>query len=139
MASGNGYFPGWVIRSAIGKPSKQLQNPPRRSFVSESSLAKLADGQSQEEALKNLDVVIGEWIKTAQELKREVPPPWTAKQLEEMQLEFQKDLERYVNREVETAVQRVLQDLARSQTHVFSGVLVGHSDPADWWKRRLGR
>ena len=98
----------------------------------------VADGESQEEVLKNLDVVIDEWIETASQLKRKIPKPLDVRQLEEMASSFRKEIQQYVNREVETAVQRVLQDIARSQTSLFIGggrVLAGGSDPAEWWKR----
>ena len=35
----------------------------------------MADGRTYEEAVKNAQVVIEEWIETAQELGREVPAP----------------------------------------------------------------
>ena len=35
----------------------------------------MADGQTYEEAVKNAQVVIEEWIETARELGREVPAP----------------------------------------------------------------
>jgi predicted RNase H-like HicB family nuclease len=34
-----------------------------------------ADGKTRESALKNVDVVIREWIETAQELGRPIPKP----------------------------------------------------------------
>jgi predicted RNase H-like HicB family nuclease len=34
-----------------------------------------ADGATYEEALKNVEVIIKEWIETAQELKRPIPEP----------------------------------------------------------------
>lgn len=34
-----------------------------------------ADGPTRQEALSNLEVVIQEWIETAQELKRSIPQP----------------------------------------------------------------
>lgn len=34
-----------------------------------------ADGVTRQEALSNLEVVIQEWIETAQELKRTIPQP----------------------------------------------------------------
>ena len=35
----------------------------------------MADGATQQEALANAEVVIQEWIETAQELGREIPEP----------------------------------------------------------------
>ena len=35
----------------------------------------MADGQTYREALENAEVVIGEWIETAQELGRAIPVP----------------------------------------------------------------
>jgi predicted RNase H-like HicB family nuclease len=35
----------------------------------------MADGQTYEEAIKNANVVISEWIETAQKLGREIPQP----------------------------------------------------------------
>ena len=34
-----------------------------------------ADGQTYREALRNLEVIIPEWIDTAKQLKREIPQP----------------------------------------------------------------
>ncbi len=35
----------------------------------------VADGKTPEEAAKNAQVVIGEWIETAKEMGREIPEP----------------------------------------------------------------
>jgi predicted RNase H-like HicB family nuclease len=35
----------------------------------------MADGSSYQEALKNVEVIIREWIETAQELDRPIPEP----------------------------------------------------------------
>lgn len=35
----------------------------------------MADGHTPEEALKNADIIIDEWIQTAEELGREIPEP----------------------------------------------------------------
>ena len=34
-----------------------------------------ADGKSHKEALANVEIVIGEWIETAHQLKRDIPEP----------------------------------------------------------------
>lgn len=35
----------------------------------------MADGNTYEEALKNIEIVVKEWIKTAEELGRSIPEP----------------------------------------------------------------
>ncbi len=35
----------------------------------------MADGATMDEALKNADVIIGEWIETAKALGRDIPEP----------------------------------------------------------------
>lgn len=35
----------------------------------------MADGQTTSEALENAEIIIDEWIETAQELGREIPEP----------------------------------------------------------------
>ncbi len=35
----------------------------------------MADGPTQQKAIKNLDVIISEWVETATELGREIPQP----------------------------------------------------------------
>jgi predicted RNase H-like HicB family nuclease len=34
-----------------------------------------ADGETRESALRNVEIVIGEWIETAQSMGREIPKP----------------------------------------------------------------
>jgi predicted RNase H-like HicB family nuclease len=98
----------------------------------------VADGATYEEVLANLDATIDEWIETANELGREIPKPIDHRSFDEGAEEFKRQVEQHIRREVETAVQRVLQDLASSQGRIlFSGrVLAGvASDPSEWWKR----
>jgi len=95
----------------------------------------VADGVSHQELLENLDATIDEWIETATELGREIPKPIDHRSFEEGADEFNRKLEQHVRREVETAVQRVLQDVARSQGQLMiSGRVIG-GDPSEWWKR----
>jgi predicted RNase H-like HicB family nuclease len=35
----------------------------------------MADGKNYQDALKNVETIIGEWIETAKELGREIPQP----------------------------------------------------------------
>ena len=35
----------------------------------------MADGATYQEALANAEVIIGEWLETARELRREIPQP----------------------------------------------------------------
>ena len=35
----------------------------------------MSDGKTYEEALKNIQVIMNEWIETAKELGREIPKP----------------------------------------------------------------
>jgi predicted RNase H-like HicB family nuclease len=35
----------------------------------------MSDGETYQEALKNTEIVIGEWIETARELERPIPEP----------------------------------------------------------------
>ncbi|GEM_PF-550217 len=105
----------------------------------------MADGKTKEEALQNLEVVIGEWIETAKEEGRKIPPPMDAAEHQRSFQEFRESVEQYVKREVETAVSRVLQDIARSQNELGiwgSSVFVGgtvQNDPSERWKIIGGR
>lgn len=35
----------------------------------------MADGSTYEEAIKNIEIIIGEWIETAKAIGREIPEP----------------------------------------------------------------
>ncbi|HHH54859.1 MAG TPA: type II toxin-antitoxin system HicB family antitoxin [Bacteroidetes bacterium] len=35
----------------------------------------MADGKTQEEAVKNVKIIIGEWIETAKKIGRKIPDP----------------------------------------------------------------
>lgn len=86
-----------------------------------------ADGESAEQALQELDVVIGEWIETAKQAGRKIPQPLTSEQYEQMRLAFKKWLHDHVKREVEQAVGRVLSQLSNKMPALTA-------DPADYWK-----
>ncbi|WP_287274265.1 MULTISPECIES: type II toxin-antitoxin system HicB family antitoxin [unclassified Okeania] len=37
----------------------------------------MADGETYQEAVQNAEIIMQEWIETAQELRREIPTPRT--------------------------------------------------------------
>jgi predicted RNase H-like HicB family nuclease len=89
-----------------------------------------ADGATALEALKALDVVIGQWLETAKEQGRPIPEPLSTEDYETLSKKFREQLAEHVKREVETAVQRVIKDISK-----FNPVLTGGRDPADYWKQ----
>jgi predicted RNase H-like HicB family nuclease len=93
----------------------------------------VADGQTQEEALANLKVVIEEWIETAKEDGREIPHPMTVEQAARLQQEAQANLQWHIEAEVKKVVHQILSQLMQQQqTHTswnFRGGLV--FDPSE--------
>jgi len=71
----------------------------------------LADGPTQEEALKNIREIAKEWIATALEDGRGVPPPQTMNDLEKAHLKFQQELNEHIKTEVQNAVRRVIEQI----------------------------
>src|SRR5437016_12103865 len=72
----------------------------------------LADGQSVDEALANLKTVAREWIEVATEEGREIPKPMTVQDLEKTAMEFQQGLQQNIQKGIETAVKRIMEQLA---------------------------
>lgn len=89
----------------------------------------MADGNSREDAAKNIEAIIQEWIETANSLKRTVPKPWDHAAHEKMAKQFQEKLREHIQKEVSEAVQRVVSEMQQSMTAGFS------RDSADWWKK----
>jgi predicted RNase H-like HicB family nuclease len=88
----------------------------------------MADGETREGALKALDEVIADWIESAKEIGRPVPPPLFRADIEQMHETFEGRLAQHVKREVETAVQRVMREMS------VSPAFPGRLDPAEGWK-----
>ncbi len=82
-----------------------------------------ADGQTPEEALANLRIVIGEWIEVAKEEGRDIPEPMSREDFEKVRDAFQREterrmreqIERTVNALVNAAVEKIIQELWRSR------------------------
>jgi predicted RNase H-like HicB family nuclease len=99
-----------------------------------------ADGKTREEAIANAVEAIEDWIATAKELGREVPPPLSDQQYYEQAKEFAAQNQAQFQKAVSDAVQRVLKDFVpklheRSGYSVFSGAstwrLVDVESPED--------
>jgi predicted RNase H-like HicB family nuclease len=77
----------------------------------------VADGQTPEEALANLRVIIEEWIEVAKQEEREVPNPVSREDLQRMaqeQSEKQNQiLRQYIQTAVSTAVQQIVSGMAK--------------------------
>jgi predicted RNase H-like HicB family nuclease len=80
----------------------------------------VADGQTPEEALANLKVVIDEWIETAKEQGRPAPKPMTLADLGKLQQKAQADLQRHIQDQVQIAISQVLEQLLQKQ-HAAAG------------------
>lgn len=75
----------------------------------------VADGQTPEEALANLKVIIQEWIETAQEDGRPVPKPLTLVDMAKLQHKAKADLERHIKEQVQGAVSQIVEQLLQQQ------------------------
>jgi predicted RNase H-like HicB family nuclease len=82
----------------------------------------IADGQTQEEALTNLKVIIAEWIETANEAGRPIPKPMSvedfARENEKASANFQKHVHKQVKLEVENAVKQIWANFMQQQSTV---------------------
>ena len=68
----------------------------------------LADGQTPQEALNNLSVVIDEWIEVAKEDGRLIPEPLTMESFDRTLRKSREDLERQVQSHVAAAVSEAM-------------------------------
>ena len=73
-----------------------------------------ADGPTPVAAINALDVIISEWIETAKEQNREVPPPCSMKDFEIAVEKFWEERSKEVKEEVEQIVQRLMQGMRES-------------------------
>jgi predicted RNase H-like HicB family nuclease len=88
----------------------------------------MADGQTPEEALANLKVVIKEWLEVAKEQCRPIPNPMTIQdfallQQKEMQAQ-QQQIQTHIRNEVEKIVNQLVSKFVTQQqtVHAFAGL-----------------
>src|ERR1700683_4348919 len=76
----------------------------------------LADGATAEEAFQNLRVIIDEWLDTAREEKREIPPPLTIEALEIAGEAARQQLQKQMAKSVRDTVINVLQKMEQEKS-----------------------
>ena len=81
----------------------------------------MADGRTQSEALENVKVIAKEWVETALVEKRQIPPPMTHEDCEEMQASFHKSVRKYIQKEVAESVQRIVEHIREQEAELFPG------------------
>lgn len=71
----------------------------------------VADGQTHQEALDNLSVVIDEWIEVAKEEGRPIPEPLTMEAFDQVLQASREQLRDSVRAEIKTAVSNALNEV----------------------------
>ncbi|HEX4120669.1 MAG TPA: type II toxin-antitoxin system HicB family antitoxin [Verrucomicrobiae bacterium] len=69
----------------------------------------IADGPTAQEAFQNLLVVLSEWLETAKEENREIPPPLTLEAMAQADQLARQQLQRQMEKSVRDTVADVLQ------------------------------
>jgi predicted RNase H-like HicB family nuclease len=86
----------------------------------------LADGATAEEAFKNIRVVMDEWLETAKDEKREIPPPLTLEALTEGRQLAQQQLKAQVEQSIRETVFQLLKKMQQESAPAnVSGWLEG--------------
>lgn len=91
----------------------------------------IADGQTPQEALANLELVIQDWLEVAKEEGRDIPPPLTNEDLQNSQVEFDQRVQQHIDAEVRRAVNRVLVQLGKDQVTSRMFVRGVHENPLE--------
>jgi len=90
----------------------------------------MADGPTQEEAIKNIRVVAQEWIEIATNEGRTIPKPMSAEDHEEANRQMRKNIEDHIQKQVSEAVQSILAQLVeQSEQQAWLG--------SESWSRKL--
>ncbi len=76
----------------------------------------LADGETPDEALKNIQIVMQEWLETAREEGREIPKPFTLEFLQKTENAANASLQLEFERRVREAVAQFFRHLGEQQT-----------------------
>jgi len=75
----------------------------------------IADGATPEEALHNIIIVMQEWLETAHEEGRDIPPPLTLERLENNAAVARQIIEKQLEKQVGAAVEQALQQMSEQQ------------------------
>ncbi len=91
-----------------------------------------ADGQTKAEALANLEVVIEEWIETAESLGRPIPEPSNYASLEQSQAVADRELHEHYQRQVAEAVRISVEQMIPSLVSALRSGDIRLPGRADW-------
>lgn len=75
----------------------------------------VADGATAAEAFQNLQIVLLEWLETAREESRLIPPPLTLEVISQHTMAAQQQLHEQVQSVIKQTVQSILQNAAEHQ------------------------
>ena len=75
----------------------------------------IADGATPEEALQNIRIVMQEWVDTAKEEGREIPPPVSLEMLEQKAEVAQRIVAQQLENHVRKIVEQILEKTAEQQ------------------------
>lgn len=80
-----------------------------------------ADGETPEQALANLKVVMEEWMQVAKEDGRAIPPPLTISQMNQIaEAQFKARIQQSARNAIETAAREVFEKLTAEQAEQAS-------------------
>src|SRR5665213_2397491 len=75
----------------------------------------VADGKTAEEAFQNLQIVVQEWLETAREEGRPIPPPLTLEMAGQHTMAAQQQLHDQIQNVIKETVQSMLNSTAEQQ------------------------
>jgi predicted RNase H-like HicB family nuclease len=75
----------------------------------------ISDGQTAEEALKNVKVIAQEWIEVANEEGRQIPPPMSIEDCREEQKKFHRSINAHIKQVVSELVPKIVDQILKDE------------------------
>src|SRR2546425_3835293 len=82
----------------------------------------MADGETQEIAVKNVLEIAKQWLVVATEEKRSIPEPMTKEDFEKANRLFHEDINKHIQEEVQQAVNAIVNQLVEQHAEHFNTV-----------------